>query len=255
MRGVRQPWAVIAGVGGVVGIAVAGASGPALGAAAGASGVPSAPQVMAQAVKALASAPAFTLSGYVVQGTSRYGIDLRSKAKGAEASGSLFLGSTKPGVPAQSFSFIELGSKVYLKANPLFWTKEAGSLPAPVLKVIGAHWIVMSGASAKGITSSFASFTDAAGLAKEIFGGSGIDAVRFGPVTTSHGVRVRALVDASQSATMYVPATGAPLPLEIVGKKARNGGDLTFGYPASLTITAPAGAVTIEQLVLSALKG
>lgn len=255
MRGVRKSWAAVVGAAGVVGVSVAGAAGPALGATAGASGAPSASQVMGQAVKALASAPGFTLSGNVVQGTSRYTLEVRSKAKGAAASGSLSLGSTKPGVPTQVFSFVELGSKVYLKANPLFWTKEAGSLPAPVLKVIGAHWIVMSGASAKGITSGFANFTDAAGLARGIFAGSGSDKVRFGPVTTRHGVRVRALVDASQSATMYVSATGAPLPLEIVGKQPHNGGDLTFGYPASLAITAPAGAVTIQQLVVSALKG
>ena len=248
MRRVLQSWAVVVGLAGGAGLSVAGA-------AAGASGAPTASQVLSQAVRALGSISAFTLNGYVVQGTSRYGIDIRSTAKAAEAAGSLSLGSTKPGVAAESFSFVEIGSKLYLKANPLFWAKEAGTLPAAAAKIVARHWIVLTGGSAKGVTSGFAGFTDAAAIARAIFSGTATTAVHFGPVTTVKGVRVRAIVDAVQSATMYVPATGAPLPVEIVGKQARNGGDLTFGYPASLTITAPAGALTIQQVVSSALKG
>lgn len=242
-RGALAAGMALAGLVGLAGPQLAGASAPTTPAG-----------VLRQSVTALGKASTLTLRGYVVEGATRVGLNVRAAGKGAESAGLLTLGGAKAGSPVQTIQFVRLGSRLEMRANKVFWVTQAGKqLPSAVVNVLANRWVTVPSSDLQGLANDIASFTDPAKLAASFLGGPATG-LRFGPVTTVDGVKVRPVEDTGDSARIEVPVAGPPRPVEIVGRSGNAGGDLHFTYPAHLTFTAPK-AVSLQALIVKALKG
>ncbi len=140
-----------------------------------------------------------------------------------------------------SLRLIELNGTVFVNGGDAFYRHVAGAAAAQLLR---GKWLKAPASS--GNFSSLAALTD---LSKLI-----------GSTLTAHGVLARAVAatvngqeavgvtDSSRGGTLYVAATGAPYPLEIV-KRGSGGGKIVFDrWNKAVTLSAPSDAVNINQL-------
>ncbi len=238
---------------GLVGLAgLAGLAG--LGTVAGASGPTTPAGLLHASLAALAGSSTLTVQGTVVQGGTRVGLDLRITGGGANTAGTVSLGSSKAGAAQQQIDFYHLGSRLELRANEQFWVTQAGKqLPKAVIKKLAGRWVIVPPSEVKSLAGDLSSFTSPKQLAAGLLGGP-VTGAKLGPITTVDGVRVRAVEDAADSARVEIPVTGSPRPVQIVGSAGGSGGNLSFTYPAHLTLTPPK-AVALTVLIGEALAG
>lgn len=228
-------------VAGVVLVLVAGCGGGGGSSASGAS--PSAnaekgrppQQVVADAKGALLSAKAVHVTGTVSQQGQSEQLDVRFQ--GDDATGTVTVGG-------QAAQLVRTGGKLYLKASASFWSRTAGAAG----NALGDKWLVVDGdqATSGSLTlQSLAASLDATGS-------------QLTPQTTTATVDGASAVVVSQQdgSTLAVAATGTPYPLRIINKDAQAAGQISFSdYGKTVGITAPQGAVTLQQATGAAPGG
>jgi hypothetical protein len=136
---------------------------------------------------------------------------------------------------------IQVGGAVYISASSDFYKHVAGSAAAQLLQ---GKWLRASVSSAS--FASLASLTNISKLIDSTLGSHG--KLASAPTKTINGQKAVGVRDTSRGGTLYVAATGTPYPLEIV-KSGSGGGKITFDrWNKSVTLTAPTGAININQL-------
>jgi hypothetical protein len=189
------------------------------------------PQVTADAAKALKEAGAVHISGTGSSDGKSLTIDLH--LQGADAQGSI----TQAG---QKLELIGTGGKVYAQAPAAFWT--AQGLPAEAGATLAGKWVIMPADA--GDVLPFTLDSLAAELVKPTDGTTSNDKVT---TSTYQGQKV-VVVTASDGSTTDVAATGKPYPLHSVNK-GKDAGTVTLtDFGKRTTITAPAGALDLNQL-------
>jgi hypothetical protein len=136
---------------------------------------------------------------------------------------------------------VQVGGAVYLNASSDFYKHVAGSAAAQLLQ---GKWLKASVSSAS--FASLASLTNISKLIDSTLGAHG--KLASAGTKTINGQKAVGVSDTSRGGTLYVAATGTPYPLEIV-KGGSGGGKITFDrWNQSVTLSAPAGAININQL-------
>ncbi len=187
-------------------------------------------QVLADAKSALFNTSAVHVKGTETEQGKTQTLDLQ--LQGEDTAGTL----TTSGV---TLNIVKTASKVYLKAPEQFWVKSAGASIAPKL---ANRWLEQDATKA-GDTTSLTLQGVAASL-----NASG-SALKPGVTPTVVGGQPAVLVTKVSGSQLAVANSGAPLPLQIIGK-GTTVGTLTFtGYGQAQSISPPAGALTAEQAV------
>jgi hypothetical protein len=139
-----------------------------------------------------------------------------------------------------SFQLVTVGNTVYVKGSDAFWRHFGGAAAVQLFK---GKWLK---GPATGNLASFASLTNLTQLITKILSSHG--SLTKGQESTVRGQKVIAVKDTSgQGGTLYVATTGQPYPIQI-SKTGSDGGHLSFDhYNASISITAPTGAIDISQ--------
>jgi hypothetical protein len=136
---------------------------------------------------------------------------------------------------------IQVGGAVYISASSDFYKHVAGSAAAQLLQ---GKWLKASVSSTS--FASLASLTNISKLIDSTLGSHG--KLASGATKTINGQKAVGVSDSSRGGTLYVAATGTPYPLEIV-KGGSGGGKITFDrWNQSVTLSAPTGAININQL-------
>jgi hypothetical protein len=140
-----------------------------------------------------------------------------------------------------SISLIQLGRSVYINGSAAFYRHVAGAAAAQLLQ---GKWLKAPVSSA-----SFASLASLTNLGKLI--GTTLSShgkLASAGTKTVNGQKAVGVTDTSKGGTLYVATAGAAYPIEIV-KSGTNGGRITFDrWNQSVTLSAPAGAVDVNQL-------
>jgi hypothetical protein len=190
-------------------------------------------EIVAAAKAAAVGAASVHIVGSIVNEKKRISLDMQILAKKG-AKGQI----TLEGFPIR---LVQVGGAVYINASDAFYKRVAGAAAAQLLH---GKWLKASLS-----TSSFASvgsLTNISELIGSTLGSHGKLAV--GPTKTIDGRKAVGVTDTTRGGTLYVAATGAPYPLEIV-KSGSSGGKITFDrWNQSVTLSAPAGAININQL-------
>ena len=136
---------------------------------------------------------------------------------------------------------IQVGGAVYINASTAFYKHVAGSAAAQLLQ---GKWLKASVSSTS--FASLASLTNIGKLIDSTLGSHG--KLASDGTKTINGQKAVGVSDTSRGGTLYVAATGTPYPLEIV-KGGSGGGKITFDrWNQSVTLSAPTGAININQL-------
>jgi hypothetical protein len=191
------------------------------------------PQVAADAADALEKAGAAHLTGTVTEQGQTGDVDLR--LQDADVTGSITLGG-------QKVQLVSTGGTIYAQAPAAFWS--GFGAPAPIASQLDGKWVIVPQAAA----SAFDTFT-LKGLADELrkpAGGTIKDDVG---TATVDGKKV-VVVTESDGSTLDVAATGTPYPLKATTKGGDSPGTLAFSdFGRRTTVTAPAGALDLTQLI------
>jgi len=206
--------------------------------------------LLARSEAALAKESVFTLTGSIEEGSARLGLHVESAGRGSTTDSTLTSSSNSIGFVGMIQVITKAGLS-YLKGSAPFWSSALGSQGTPKLvSALADKWIQFPQAQAAELTKGFASLEDPGALAKGVLGSNSSKFAEGSP-TTVHGTPVVPLISSgSGGGTLYVASHGAPLPIELVGTASQRG-LLVFGYPTSLSITAPAGALTEAQIAAS----
>lgn len=245
--------------------AVVGWSSQALASRPAATGIAALPAtaILTRSAAALSHENAIAVSGSMHVGNETIVLSVRSTARGKSVAGDIDIkmGATSSG----TVHFVDTGGNVYLEAALPFWKQElasagsgsgavGGTIATVVLSKLAGHWIEISGAQASSFSSGFGGLTEPGKFAQSLLTGNGT--LTKGAPRILRGRRVLP-ISSSTGGTIYVSLTGAPLPVGIVGTHIAGGkkvtADVLFGYPASLVIAPPTGAVTLSQIVKSLL--
>ena len=191
-------------------------------------------QVLRDVKQAAAGASSVHVAGTIVSSGQSIGLDL-TMVRGKGGKGTLRLGTL-------SIDLVRLGGKAYIRGSDAFYTKFAGAAAAQLL-----HGKWLEGSATSGNFTAFVGLTDIDKLIHQLVTGHGT-ATNAGE-TTYKGEKAVALNDKTQGGTLYIAATGSPLPLAIVGTKTGHTGTVTFtDWNANATVTAPAGAIDLSKL-------
>jgi hypothetical protein len=193
----------------------------------------SAAAILAQAKAAAAGAASAHVVGAIVDQGKPLALDMQL-VSGKGGKGRITL-------EGRSIQLIQVGRSVYINGSRAFYRHVAGAAAAQLLQ---GKWL-----KASATASNFASLASLTNLGKLI-----------DTALASHGTLARAgrktvngqqaigVTDTSRGGTLYVATTGAPYPLEVV-KSGASGGRITFDrWNQAVALTAPAGAVNINQL-------
>ncbi len=188
-------------------------------------------QVLADAKNALFNARAVHVTGTMSQQGQAEQLDMHFQ--GQDAQGSVSVAGT-------AVQVVRSAGKVYLKAPAAFWAKTAG----PAAGKLADKWLVVDAAQAGGASLTLQS------LAASI---NATDSPLTPKTTTgSVGGTPTVVVSQQDGSSLQVAATGTPYPLQIANK-GTGSGQITFtDYNKTMTITAPAGAVTPQQAAAAA---
>jgi hypothetical protein len=190
-------------------------------------------EIVAAAKKAAVGAASVRIAGSIVNEGKPISLQMQILA-GKGGKGQI----TLEGFPIR---LVQVSGAVYISASTAFYTRVAGSAAARLLQ---GKWLKASVSSSS--FSSLASLTNIGKLIDSTLGSPG--KLTAGPTKTIDGQKAVGVTDASRGGTLFVAATGTPYPLEIV-KGGSGGGKITFDrWNQSVTLTAPAGAVNINQL-------
>jgi hypothetical protein len=141
----------------------------------------------------------------------------------------------------RSIDLIQVGPSVYIKASKAFYTHVAGAAAAQLLQ---GKWLKASATASN--FASLASLTNLGKLIDTTLASHG-KLARAG-TKTINGQKAVGVTDTSKGGTLYVATTGAPYPIGIV-KSGASGGKITFDrWNQPVTLSAPAGAISINQL-------
>jgi hypothetical protein len=242
-------------------------------AAAAGNGIASLPpsKVLAEATAALKAQTKIVVAGSLSQAGTTIGLDVKSAGHGADVEGTIVIKSPGAGFSG-SVQIVILPGAYYLAGGKAFWTfalSEEASLTkaerAELVRALAGAWIKLPAASGKDLTGELGDLTTPAKL--------GVALTSTGGTLTEGVPKVVGTIEAlpiisSKGDTIWVAMTGSPLPLEITGSVTNNipgtasisgstgsggaegaSGKLTFGYPAKLAITPPAGAKSITQIL------
>ena len=209
--------------------------------------------VLARTRAALAASPTFVLDGTLREKSSSLTFSFASADEGGRARGILTSHSPSLGFTG-SLRFVEIASHLYLRAGAAFWQREAtaaapsssAALSRAVVSLLAGKWIEFSGTSAGSLRSALGSFTSPEAFANKLLSPADPGRLHEGPPTSYRGEPALPLVSPGGGGTLYVALTGSPRPLGATGGVT---GAISFSYPTGLSVTAPAGARTIDQLL------
>lgn len=232
----------------VSGLAVGalGVVGPVLGElvpSAGAAPAPNATALAAQSLKALSSASTFTINAFIDKAGRRTSVVVRSTDGGNEAYTRFAVGPVgKP--PSELARVVRQPSALYINANQRFWLVGShGKISKAALRQLGGHWI--KAPMSKVSSLNLGTITLAPKVAHELLAGK--SGFTMGPVETVRGVRTRAIADPAKKAVLYTSlADNRP----VLAQKTQPGSAaaIIFGYPSTLHIATPAGALPFSKL-------
>lgn len=192
----------------------------------------SANQIVQASQNSIKSVKSVHVAGSLVSGGQTITLDLNLvSGKGGEGSMS---------ASGLAFQLVTVGNTVYVKGSDAFWRHFGGNAAVQLFK---GKWLK---GPTTGNLASFASLTNLTELITKILSSHG--SLTKGQTTTVAGQKVIAVKDTSNAGgTLYVATTGQPYPVQI-SKSGSDGGHLSFDhYNASLSITAPTGAIDISQ--------
>lgn len=219
-------------------------------------GDPAAIKLFDEAMAGLSSAKSVHLKGTITQSGETTTIDI-AFANGKGATGSLGLGGG-------TMKIVALDKTVYIQADAKAFAAFAGTaVPDSALSAIVGKWIKVASPdtpSSGNPFSGFSSFSDLKSFASE-FTPSGKVSIVPGKKTIN-GKTAVGLLDSGSSAgdasILYVEDGGDHLPLEVVPGPTASAGSGSAGpaegqidftdYNASVDITAPTGAIDVNQL-------
>jgi hypothetical protein len=193
----------------------------------------SADQIVAAAKAAAVGAATVHIAGSIVSEGKPLKIDMQLvKDKGGRGR------ITLEGV---SIDLVRVGGSVYINGSQAFYRRVAGAAAAQLLQ---GKWLKAPENS--GNFASLASLTDLAKLMNTTLSSHGT--LSRGGTKTIAGQKTVAVNDVSQGGTVYVATTGSPYPVEL-SKDGSGGGKIVFDkWNKSVTLTAPANAININQL-------
>jgi len=193
----------------------------------------SADQIVAAAKAAAVGAATVHIAGSIVSEGKPLKIDMQLvKDKGGRGR------ITLEGV---SIDLVRVGGSVYINGSQAFYRRVAGAAAAQLLQ---GKWLKAPENS--GNFASLASLTDLAKLMNTTLSSHGT--LSRGGTKTVGGQKTVAVNDVSQGGTVYVATTGSPYPVEL-SKDGSGGGKIVFDkWNKSVTLTAPANAININQL-------
>ncbi len=141
---------------------------------------------------------------------------------------------------ALSIELVRIESAVYVRGNAAFYRRVAGPRAARLLE---GKWLK---GFEGGALSDLASLTDLDTLIDTALREHGTLAI--GAAKTLDGQKVLSVNDASRGGTVYVAATGAPYPIELL-RAGGSGGRLLFDrWNQPISLEAPADALSVKQL-------
>lgn len=190
------------------------------------------PQVAADAAKALKDAGAAHVTGTGTTDGKPVSLDLH--LQGADAQGSI----TQGGVTLQ---VVNVGGKLYAQAPATFWSSQG--LPPAAGSALADKWVIVPSDAGSVLPVSLDSLAQE--LQKPTDGSTIEDKVT---TSTYKGQKV-VVVTESDKSTVDVAATGKPYPLYSVSKSKDGGTFALTDFGKRTTITAPAGALDLSQLV------
>jgi hypothetical protein len=190
-------------------------------------------EILAAAKAAAAGAASAHVAGSIVDEGKPISLDVELLA-GKGGKGRLTL-------EGLGIRLVQVGRSVYINGSAAFYRHVAGTAAAQLLQ---GKWLKGSASS-----SNFASLASLVNLGKLLDTTLSSHGKLAGAGTkTIAGQKAVAISDTTKGGTLYVAATGAAYPLEIV-KQGASGGRITFDrWNKPVTLAAPAGAVSIDQL-------
>jgi hypothetical protein len=191
-------------------------------------------EILAAARAAADSASAVRVTGSTVAGGAPITLDL-SLVAGRGGRGRL----AENGL---SFELVELDGTIYISGSSAFYRHFAGPAAAQLLQ---GKWLKAPSTNAG--FAGLSSLTELRRLLDTALATSGKTLTRTG-ASTVNGQAVVGVGDATRNGTLYVAATGPPYPIEIT-KSGGGGGTIAFSeWNKPVALSAPANAVSIEQL-------
>ncbi|HLX31361.1 MAG TPA: hypothetical protein VKR79_01205 [Gaiellaceae bacterium] len=189
-------------------------------------------QILADAVKAAKGASSVHLSGSIVSSGSPITLDFAASKQAATG---------KMTTDGLEFNFIRIGSEIYIQGSDAFWKHFGGTAAAQLF-----HGKWLKGPAGKGQFATFGSLTSPTAFFTQLTSSTGTP-VNQG-LTTYKGQSVIAIHDSKKKGTLYIAATGTPYPVALVGG-GKNSGSISFsGWNASVSTSAPKGAIDISAL-------
>ena len=190
-------------------------------------------QILAAAKAAASRAASVHVSGSIFNEKKPISLDMELvAAKGAK--GHL-------AVEGLGFDIVEVEKAFYLKGSNAFYEKVAGASAAQLLQ---GKWLKVP--TTGGEFASLAQLTNLSRLIDVTLGKHG--GLKKAPSATIEGQKAVGITDATQGGTLYVASTGTPYPLEIA-KTGSDAGKVVFDrWNKPVTLTAPSGAINIDQL-------
>ncbi len=188
--------------------------------------------ILASVSKALSQITSVHVFGSELSGGRTLGLDLRLAA-GQGGTGTITIGRAQ-------VQLVVVGGHVYMKGNAAFWNM----LPhaSTIGSLFAGRWLK---APESGNFGSFAGLVDTTKLFATTLSNHG--PLSNQGLTTINGRRVIALRDAAKGSTLYVSATGAPLPVQIVKPQGRQ--QVTFDdYNQAVSLSAPPKPLDIAKL-------
>jgi hypothetical protein len=194
-----------------------------------------APQVLADANRAAASASSAHVSGNVHSGGTPITLDLTT-ARGKGAKGSM---STN----GLGFQLVRIGDTLYIQGSDAFYKHFAG---AAVAQLLHGKWL--KAPATHGRLASLAPLTSLGALFAGISAHHG--KLANDGKSTFKGQPVVVIRDTSDNSKLYVAATGKPYPVALVGGKQGDTGSITFGdWNKPVSLSAPSGALDISHFL------
>ncbi|HEV3046829.1 MAG TPA: hypothetical protein VGY13_05650 [Solirubrobacteraceae bacterium] len=191
-------------------------------------------RILARASAAAKSAATVRVAGSILDGGTPISLNMELVAnKGGEG---------RVAIGGSTLALRELDGYLYVKADAAFDERLAGRAAGGLL---GGRWLV--GRAAAPALRDLAQLTSLDALLGAALGAHGADLARSGSATFA-GRPAVAVSDRAGGGTMYVAATGAPYPLEIVWNGAKNGKLVFESWNQAAEPEAPAHAISIKQL-------
>lgn len=185
---------------------------------------------------ALTKVQSVHVSGHISAQGKAITVDLRDRP--SAGTGTINLGGGEVDV-------VRNGDDIYVKGDKDALTA-FGATSAQATLVAG-KWLHQA-VSAQGSFSGLADLLDSTALFSNVTSPTG--QLKTGTTTTLDGQKVFTLIDTSSAGngTLYVAATGAPLPVR-VDQPGSGGGSLDFEYGVPVDVKVPTGAVDLSKLL------